>query len=455
MLLLGFAAAAAALEPPPRTGTSRGGGASLPDIDPSLGIGNTSVSPDLVRNLSAALSPGRGSRALPPARAGGLPSTGSPRILVLLVDFDDYPARPADTPAAIKDRVFASGGTFPYESLSAYYARSSFGKLKIQGDVLGWYRAGKRADVPQTLAGREALIKKALLSFDVDFSRYDNNNDGVIDYFAVIWTGPPGPWATFWWGCAPTFYDQSFTVGGKTLRAYSWQWLAYKWEDPADGFKANTLIHETGHAMGLPDYYDYKPGDGPDGGLGDFDMMDSAQYDHNCFSKMLLGWLEPRRINFISQIKMRRAEDSGDCAMLMPAGRAAGQFGEFFLVENRRRAGNDSKAPFLGGLVVWHVDATLGSGGKNFLYNNQTASHKLLKFVEADGREELEKGTRKSLDAFDFFSAGTWLGPDTTPSSRLYDGTESGFLLRSAGGDDVASFSMSPARSVAKPAAAR
>jgi len=145
-------------------------------------------------------------------------------------------------------------------------------------------------------------------------------------------------------------------VGGKTLNAYSWQWLAYKWEDPADGFKANTLIHETGHAMGLPDYYDYKPGVGPDGGVGDFDMMDSASYDHNCFSKMLLGWVEPRRISFISQIKLRPAEDNGDCAMLLPAGRSPGQFGEFFLVENRSRSGNDAKAPFLGGLVVWHVD---------------------------------------------------------------------------------------------------
>lgn len=205
--------------------------------------------------------------------------------------------------------------------------------------------------------------------------------------------------------------------------------------------------------MGLPDYYDYKPGVGPDGGVGDFDMMDSTQYDHNCFSKMLLGWVEPRRITFISQIKMRKAEDTGDCGILMPAGRSPGQFGEFFLVENRRRSGNDAKAPFLGGLVVWHVDAALDADGRNFIYNNQTASHKLLKFVEADGLEELEKGLRKSVNVYDLFSAGTLLGPDTTPSSRLYDGSESGFLLRSAGGDDVASFSMSPAAGKAKPAA--
>ena len=74
--------------------------------------------------------------------------------------------------------------------------------------------------------------------------------------------------------------------------------------------------------------------------------------------------------------------------------------------------------------------------------------------MEADGLEELEKNVRKSINAFDFFSAGRWLGPDTAPSSRLYDGSESGFLLRSTGGNDMASFSMSPAAGApaAKPA---
>jgi len=52
------------------------------------------------------------------------------------------------------------------------------------------------------------------------------------------------------------------------------------------------VIHETGHALGLPDYYDYDDKVGPRGGVGGLDMMDNNWGDHNPFSKWLLGWLE-------------------------------------------------------------------------------------------------------------------------------------------------------------------
>jgi len=62
-------------------------------------------------------------------------------------------------------------------------------------------------------------------------------------------------------------------------------------------------IHETGHALGLPDYYDGKSrasGDtvGPDGGVGTFDIMSHDRGDHNCFGKLLLGWLQPIVVNW-------------------------------------------------------------------------------------------------------------------------------------------------------------
>ncbi|MDA8132836.1 MAG: M6 family metalloprotease domain-containing protein [Elusimicrobia bacterium] len=413
-------------------------------IDPELGIESRSFSPELVSGLYERLS-GRKSSGLIGQGGSGLPSRGRVKILVLLVEFDEYPARPGETAEAVQSRIFGSGGSFPFESLSAFYRRSSRGALEIEGNVLGWYKAGRRADVPQTRAGREELIKKALLSFKGhDFSQYDNNGDGAIDYFAVVWTGPSGDWATFWWGAAPQFSDKAFSVGGKTLGSYSWQGVAEDWADPSSDFRITTLIHETGHSLGLPDYYDYKPGVGPDGGLGYFDMMDSKHYDHNCFSKMMLGWVEPRVVNYDGEFSLAAAAMSGECLMVVPPGAPGGRFGEFFLVENRRRAGNDADPRDIGeGLVIWHVDARLNSAGNDFLFNNQDTEHKLLRAMEADGSERIEKGPSRQFTRTSFYSAGRELGPGTAPSSAFYGGGVTGLTLTSVSDGQQASFRIS------------
>lgn len=440
-LLLGLSQAALAMDPPEGGfPVSRGRGVH---IAPEAGAGNIQFSPELVAGLRSRLAGNRGPNLMQ-FGSKGLPAAGSPRVLVLLIDFDEYPARPGDTPEALRERIFGAGGEFPYESLSAYYRRASLGKLRLDGDVLGWYHAGKRADVPQTWAGREELIKRALLSFkDHDFSQYDSNGDGVIDYFAVIWTGPLGDWATFWWGLQMNFSDKAFTVGGKTLNTFSWQGVVNRWDDPSAAFKINTLIHETGHALGLPDYYDYKPEVGPKGGLGGFDMMDSTRYDHNCFSKMMLGWIEPRVVRAGGQFTLRPSEEAGDCVLLLPKGREQDPFGEFFLVETRRRVANDSERGLVsGGLVIWHVDARLNDAGTNFRYNNSTTDHKLLKILESDGQEGLDSGSSAFFGPGEFYLKDRALGPETTPSSRLYDGTDTGISLLSSGGDNEVNFSV-------------
>lgn len=419
--LAALAGPAASLEPPPPGARAASRTAALA----GRGLANTSpnLDPALLPNL---YSPFTGSRSA--LRPSGLPSKGEPRMLILLIDFDDYPARPSDTPEELRERIFGAGGAFPYESLTAYYRRSSYGRLNIRGDVLGWYRAGLRSEVPQTREGRDALIRTALLSFkDLDLSRYDNNGDGQVDYFGVIWAGPTGDWATFWWGCATRFGDPSFALNGVGLGSYSWQ-AAHKSHEPAGApFSVRTLIHETGHSLGLPDYYDYQPGTGPDGGLGGFDMMDAAVYDHNCFSKLALGWISPRVAAASAAATLAPSSEAGDCVVVVPAGRLPGFYEEYFLIERRSPGGNDSGLGHEGGFVVWHVDARRSPEGA-LLYNNQTASHKLLKFMEADGLEQLERGESKRVTAEDFFGPDASFGAGQGPSAALYGGEPGGFV---------------------------
>ncbi len=416
---LGAAATSSALEPPtPRQVEHyRDDGSLARRISAARRIGNHVMAPHLVSRLAELLA---GQRATDQQPAGLLPATGNRRMFTLLIAFSDYPGH--TDRETVDDRIFGNGAAWmhPYESLREYYRRSSYGLLEIQGSTLGWYTTPyPRRSVGETIAGRENLVREAINHFNSlghDFTQYDSDSNGEIDYFAVVWTGPHQGWADFWWGYLTWFQDRGFRVDGKSLGVYSWQWEAWDWPDT---FTPNVLIHETGHALGLPDYYDYDDAVGPRGGVGGLDMMDGAQGDHNCFSKLLLGWLTPATYNQGTQQLRLAASDATDESVLVMHGEPASDpYGEYFMVQYRRRQGNDSDLPN-DGLLIWHVDATRSDTGE-LVYDNSLTDHKLLRLMEADGLEEIEQNL--GADAGDFWTSGQVFGTGTTPCSHRYDG---------------------------------
>ncbi len=360
-------------------------------------------------------------RATPPPAWKGMPTKGSVKFFTLAIDFSDFPADAANSPAALQSKIYGDGdaAAYPYESVRNFYRRSSYNQLELGGSVLGWYRpAYPRAYMENDSYTRENLIKEAIASFKAqghDFSQYDNDGDGTIDYFAVVWTGPDNGWGKFWWSYKTDWTDNSYTVDGKRLDTYTWQWLSRPTTDP---FSPRILIHETGHALGLPDYYDYNDGIGPKGGLGGLDMMDASWGDHNAFSKFLLGWIEPTVVTRTEAgLTLRASGTHPDAILLFPEAPQDGAFGEYFLLQNRHRTGNDSDLA-ANGLLVWHVDARLNATGQDFQFDNSYADHKLLSLVEADGLGEIDRNF--GANAGDYWQQGMTLEARTT---ARFDGT--------------------------------
>jgi len=416
----------AALEPPTAAQLERyrNDGSLARRIDAARSFGNHRMAPEL-----AARFVGAAPVKAKPDRPKALPASGSPEILTLLIAFEDMAG--VTDPAVVEGRIFGDGepSQFPYESLTAFYSRSSFGRLSLGGSVLGWYTAPyPRSQVVESTVGRQNLIKEAITHFDNaghDFSRYDNDGDGVIDYLAVIWTGPRGDWAEFWWGYQTRFWNDHFTVDGVEIGTYSWQWENASW--PGE-FSPEVLIHETGHALGLPDYYDYDDAIGPRGGVGGLDQMAGNWGDHNGFSKWVLGWLEPQVYNQGDLTFVLSPTDlAPSAAVLMHGDPVTDPFAEYFLVQVRRPEGNDAELPNQG-VLIWHVDARLGDDG-GFLFDNSYTEHKLLRLMEADGLEEIEQGGR--ADAGDFYQGGDVFDTTSTPSSHRYDGVPTNVAIQS------------------------
>jgi M6 family metalloprotease-like protein len=356
-----------------------------------------------------------------------MPTTGARKTFALLIEFQDD--RHHNSAQAIEQTLYGKRGVgAPYESVALYYDRASYHKLDLfGGTTLGWYLTPyARTKVRRSDAGRDQLVKEALQYFHsqgFDFSQYDTDHDGIVDFFYVLWAGDHTNWGSFWWPYQTVFDDWNFTLNGVRFWRYAWMWES----SPAGApFDAATAIHETGHALGLPDYYDYDKTKGPPGGLGGLDMMDSTKHDHNCFSKWMLDWLTPTPVTAGSRVvTLGPSGSSGDCVLMWHGTQRPALFSEFFMVQNRERVGNDVAIPGEG-LSIWHIDARVSRG--NFVCDNSFSSHKLLRLMEGDGLEEIQAG--KPADAGDFYQPGMSFGAATLPSSVGYRRRRSGIEVK-------------------------
>lgn len=398
-------------------------------------FGNHKIAPHLVKSAHERMR--KLQRNVAPSKTSnkdlkwfrGLPSIGDVKMFTLLIDFSDAPAPAHQGVAVMENHIYGKGdiSRYPLESLTQFYLRSSYNKLHITGNALGWYRVSKpRSAYTESIDAKE-IIHEALIHFEKqghDFSQYDNDGDGAIDYFAVIWAGPTGDFSGLWWGWkAEIPRDESFTVSNKKLASFSWQWLSDNNE--TDDFEPGVLIHETGHGLGLPDFYDQDDRFGPRGGVGGLDQMDMGG-DHGAFSKFMLGWIEPKVIGSGShQVSLKPSSSTEDALIIMPGLSLDQKFSEYYVIQNRDQRLNDKNNPGAG-LLMWHVDANTNNDG--FVYDNSYTEHKLIKLIQADGLDELEKGLDVA-DEGDYYSAGQALNTMSHPRTTSYKNGDTGIEI--------------------------
>ena len=164
---------------------------------------------------------------------------------------------------------------------------------------------------------------------------------------------------------------------------------------------AETVIHETGHALGLDDYYDYTGNGQP--GLGGLVMMDWNQGDHDPYSKAILGWINPTILKAGEyDTTLSSYTTTGDALFIARNGNNS-LFDEFYIVtyytpdgvneikaNNSQSLGYDFGVLSQAGILVYHVNSTLKSDLSDIqLYdicaqNNGESNDRLIKVVEKE-----------------------------------------------------------------------
>ena len=371
----------------------------------------------------------------------GLPSIGEPKVLVIPVEFTDYPA-PSTMVEDLETAFFGTSSETGWESLQSYYYKSSYGKLNITGTVLEPYNTGKKSTTYtyDSYADYE-IIKDALEYYDstINYDDYDTDKDGYIDSIYIIYTRDYNETSDLWWAYTYEYFTESIeyydNVEADFYIFMSYQFFFDELNEKTIKYNCETLIHETGHLLGLDDYYDYDEGNGPDGGIGGGDMMDFNVGDHNAYSKLILGWVSPYVITGNSlTISLNSFEQSGDCIIIAKNWNGS-VFSEYFIIDFYTPTGlNEFCKGYNGlfstsGIRIYHINATTSLDGSETSlweitkYNNSDTTYQLISLVEADGRNDiLDMGYSENSDLFK--------ASDICQNLKWCDNTNANFTLK-------------------------
>lgn len=304
------------------------------------------------------------------AIGSSLPSQGNGSLVVFYIDFPDCSYSNKLSSSELQEIIFgsedASSVYYPFESMSAFYTRSSKGAMGLTGQVFA-YTA--KESIAAYGTNKVKLAEECYEAFrdSVDFSAYDSNADGLID--ATLFTVPETASDEDWWPCAGAFGDQNYTVDGVQIGH-----IITGNADPDNILNFNSsYLHEMGHCMGLPDYYLYytpEDGEGMHGPSGT-ELMDMDAYsDFSAFSKLMLGWYHEDQIAVYDSsqgtqtFQLHNAQtENGNCVILPRGAFNDSYFSEYFILEYATEDGNNSGivsqnwADIASGVRIYHIQA--------------------------------------------------------------------------------------------------
>lgn len=359
------------------------------------------------------------------------PSTGSPKGLILLVEYSDVKFTLPNPGTYFNDMInkpgfSENGGT---GSALDYFKTQSNGVFVPSFDVLGPVTlSNKRSYYGGNSGGGDirpyAMVTEGCRALDatVDFSKYDTDGDGLIDNVYVIYAGQGeasyGPAESVW----PHSWDVRYAganvvLDGVTLAHYA---CSNEWERNApDGI--GTFCHEFSHVMGLPDLYD------TEGSLtctpGAYSALDYGPYNNDgrtppnygAYERNAMGW-QANPVVLDGPMTVTLDPITSNQFALIPTASA----NEFFLLENRQKEGWDAYIPGHG-LLIWHIDYQSSKFTQNVVNNNR--SHQYVDIEEANNTANNSSAATMAGWTFPGTAGKTSFTATTTPALKAWDGT--------------------------------
>ena len=355
------------------------------------------------------------------------------RGLVILIDFADVKFR-AEDPNTFYTEMFSAEGFTSFVdpvkdkqvnclgSVRDYFKDQSDGAFDPPFDVYGPYTSTRNAS--QCSNYSLSIFREALneANAEIDFSQYDNNNDGKVDMVFFLVAGYSSSFAGnnngYLWPNASTMSYYNLSYDGKKLDRYACSTELYGFEAApvtvtVEGI--GTICHEFSHVLGLPDLYDvdYNASGGQSHDPGDWDVMSSG---YSFLERYALGWAQPKIITQEGSYSLQAVNITREGYILRTP-----IDNEFFTIENRQLTGWDSYLPGHG-MIVTRVDSTDVSVWTNNKVNCNPA-HNYLEILRAGNSAYGASGS----DPFPGTSGNLMITNESSPDLRTWNGTENDF----------------------------
>lgn len=348
----------------------------------------------------------RSSARKAPARVGAtatsrqVPCIGSPRVPIILVQYKDVKFKDADAHATFAE-FFSEGKVSAHQ----YFVDQSNGLYTPQFDVYGPFTLPQNRsyyggnDYRGDDKGLGEMVADGCLGLDsqIDFSRYDNDGDGVCDVAIVLYAGvgeassdeEDAVWPCQW-SLRDSEYGKPLTLDGTVINKFAvFNELNGYSPNKIDGI--GTFCHEFSHCLELPDFYDTNYG--PHFGMGDWSLMDQGSYNddgytpigYSAYEKEFMGWIEVEEATentFYTLPAMNLKSAATDKAVRITN---AADPNEYYILENRRQQGWDEYMP-AEGLMISHVTYKQGAWEANTVNDYDLQR---MTIIPADGRLKL------------------------------------------------------------------
>ena len=306
------------------------------------------------------------------AAAASANNTGSPEIPVFLIGFSD---KAFTKTAAQFDAMLNTPGYSDNNAIGSvydYYNENSFGKFTPHFDVLGPVTLSNKLSAygsDENYAYKALVDACTMLDSSVDFSKYDNDGDGYVDFAIFYFAGYDEAQCPQTGAYTNNIWSHASDIRSLRKRFDNVYLSKYFCTAELKGYTGSTMCsigttcHEFAHTLGLPDFYDtdYEE-NGESANTYDFDLMSSGSYNNNSTTPPYLNAEELVEVGWLSSIPELTTTGSQTLpAVNYPGASSYSAFmtkttnsNEYFVYEVRRGERWDAAIP--AGMLVYHID---------------------------------------------------------------------------------------------------